>query len=261
MAVAPSIPRTCLDMTMKLDSSVEAIKQAPGPAPWYLSQPACNLSASSEPRHWQRDPKAGPAILTNNSGQTLAAITIYSYVSRISDSVFAVWKVDPKREDSSSPKVHLDLYQVDKLWPADKPINPLLMKQDGKHFLTALPPIASVQISRNDTPGRFQVHFPPEFSICEELFILVSNPGWDTAELDLWIVHPRESEIQIVPQTWFTSGSYDFGYQWVTRITRDPVTKNIVGDGIRINGFILDPTGTRFMGWLNETTTVEASSS
>ena len=41
----------------------------------------------------------------------------------------------------------------------------------------------------------------------------------------------------------FNRGDFDFGYQWITRVARDPKSRHIVGDGIRITPFRLDASG------------------
>jgi hypothetical protein len=56
----------------------------------------------------------------------------------------------------------------------------------------------------------------------------------------------------VLPQKWFNGGKYDFGYQWITRVQRDPRTGQIVGEGIRLGNFLLDRSGTEIQEWLHE---------
>ncbi|MBL8897103.1 MAG: hypothetical protein JNM84_05725 [Planctomycetes bacterium] len=56
---------------------------------------------------------------------------------------------------------------------------------------------------------------------------------------------PRRGSITVYPQVWFTAETMDLGYQWITRIARDPATGRFVGGGFRIDDFELDETGTQ----------------
>jgi len=69
-------------------------------------------------------------------------------------------------------------------------------------------------------------------------------------DLRLWSLKPHENVINVYPQNWFNRGAYDFGYQWVTRVARDPSTGKIIGDGIRIRPFVLDDTFENIAAWL-----------
>ena len=44
-------------------------------------------------------------------------------------------------------------------------------------------------------------------------------------------------------------GDHEFGFQGVTRVAREPGGR-IVGEGIRIDAFVLDESGRRVAGWL-----------
>lgn len=92
----------------------------------------------------------------------------------------------------------------------------------------------------------------------EELLVLVDPPPEphrrppSRADLRLWIIHPRNNSVEVIPQDWFNQADYDFGYQWVTRVARDPKTGRVVGEGIRLGAFVLDKTGRQIESWLIE---------
>jgi hypothetical protein len=54
------------------------------------------------------------------------------------------------------------------------------------------------------------------------------------------LLNPGSGTLRLYPQDWFNDGRVDLGYQWVTRVARDPETGRIHGDGIRIDPFSLD---------------------
>jgi len=89
--------------------------------------------------------------------------------------------------------------------------------------------------------------FPKELQTLEELLILcnssaVSRPEGMSAGLALLVARPRQGIFRIYPQDWFNDADLDFGYQWVTRVARDPETGRVFGEGFRIAPFELDDT-------------------
>jgi hypothetical protein len=46
-----------------------------------------------------------------------------------------------------------------------------------------------------------------------------------------------------MPQQWWNKSDADFGYQWISRVARDALSGLIVGDGVRIDPFVLDASG------------------
>ncbi len=48
---------------------------------------------------------------------------------------------------------------------------------------------------------------------------------------------------------WWNEGNFDFGYQWITRVAREPATGNLAGDEIRFEPFIMDPER-ELIGWV-----------
>ena len=231
----------------------EAIKGAPGPAPWYLSQPASDLSTSTLKLHWERDPDAGPSALKDESGIAYALVSMYNYIWRFSDQRFVVWFSEVPR-DGSDPlggTVRFEIYSIEQLTPLSNIALALQrLKAKETSFVISSVPIAEARLQRNLETGDSSVQFDPHFAQCRELLVLVSNPSWDSTQLNLWVIKPGSGCVSVVPQDWFIKGPYDFGYQWVTRVTREPSTRSIVGDGIRIGAFLLDPNGNSFAKWL-----------
>jgi hypothetical protein len=56
--------------------------------------------------------------------------------------------------------------------------------------------------------------------------------------------------VTVLPQNWFTANKFDIGYQWITRVSRDPATGRIIGGGIRIGSFELTENGMGLERWL-----------
>jgi hypothetical protein len=227
------------------------IASAPGPAPWYLGQPASDLSSFGSSLTWERDAKAGPTLLEDSSGRVRAAVSIYTYVWRFSKTHFIVWFANPSSvNDHSLPgDVRFQLYAISQL-------NPLATVEktqiEASHFMAASLPLAEFTLPRNLAFGKTSTSFPAPFNQCPEFFVLVSEPSWDSPKLNLWSINPSSQRIAVAAQDWFTKGAYDFGYQWITRVVRDPDSRDIVGDGIRLGKFLLTPDGTSFKRWLDD---------
>ncbi len=67
----------------------------------------------------------------------------------------------------------------------------------------------------------------------------------------IWVMKPSENMIEVLPMDWWNHGDYDYGYEWASKIARDPKTGNVVGEGVRILPFLLDKSG-NFLGWMEE---------
>ncbi len=87
--------------------------------------------------------------------------------------------------------------------------------------------------------------FPDEFTSIEELLLVCGSPAGSPSSPACAIVsaRPRLGEVEFFPQRWFNAQNFDLGYQWITRVTRRPDTGRIIGDGMRIEPFVLSEDG------------------
>lgn len=125
-------------------------------------------------------------------------------------------------------------------------------KRSQDRIYSATAPLAEMEISSRLTAGTHAVEVPPEFRDINELLLISSYPAAskDDAACAILALHPRAGEVTVLPQTWFTANKYDIGYQWITRVTRDPATVRIIGGGIRIGNFELTENGMGLERWL-----------
>jgi hypothetical protein len=120
------------------------------------------------------------------------------------------------------------------------------MDRSEEHLLAADEPEGSASLSTATSEDLRGLAFPEATRRLDELLILCASslagpyPGPERSDLALLLARPREGTARILPQDWFNAGGYDYGYQWVTRVARDPRTGRIHGDGIRIGPFVLD---------------------
>ena len=59
----------------------------------------------------------------------------------------------------------------------------------------------------------------------------------------MYVAYPQAGVVEVLPQRWFTAKDFDVGPQWISRVTRDPETHRLVGEGVRIGGFELTEDG------------------
>ena len=118
-------------------------------------------------------------------------------------------------------------------------------KRSQDRIYSSTAPLAEIEISSRLAAGKHPVEIPPEFRGIEELLLVGSYPAAsnDDAACAILVLHPRAGEVTVLPQTWFTANKFDVGYQWITRVTRDPATGRIIGGGIRISNFELTLDG------------------
>ena len=79
---------------------------------------------------------------------------------------------------------------------------------------------------------------------------LAARDYWMQMHLTIWIIRPRDRTVDVVPQDWFNQGNYDFAYQGVRRVARDSNSGRIVGEGVRLDAFVLDESNRRVAKWL-----------
>ena len=118
-------------------------------------------------------------------------------------------------------------------------------KRSQDRIYSATAPLAEMEISSRLTAGTHAVDVPREFRGIDELLLIGSYPASskDAAACAILVLHPRKGEVTVLPQSWFTADKFDIGYQWITRVTRDPQTGRIIGGGIRISNFELTEDG------------------
>jgi hypothetical protein len=107
-------------------------------------------------------------------------------------------------------------------------------------------------------PGDHNTSFPDAFKEVDELLVLAQSAAAGPkgrSSLCLFVTHPAAGTVEVIPQDWFNEGDFDFGYQWPTRVLRDPTTRKIVGDGIRLGVFVLDSTHRNVERWCRPLTT------
>jgi hypothetical protein len=219
----------------------------PGPSPWYLREGASPVSRFRWRKAGDRDPAAGKTLLDGQSG-VVAILNFHNYVLPLDNDTLLVWHQRHTNTGPTEPVV-MTILQPALLPPLAGRIDAALhrMKEQDLPILFEGQPQAEVRLD-TDAAARTGIEFPAPLQALDELLVLCGSsyanpsPTWEHSNLALMVARPREGSIALYPQEWFNSGGLDYGYQWVTRVARDPATAYIHGDGIRISPFVLDDT-------------------
>ena len=103
--------------------------------------------------------------------------------------------------------------------------------------------------------------FPLAMQSINELIVIGSRPvpntadhpggGADEPAYVILALQPSAGMVHVLPQKWFTGRHFDLGYEWITRVTREPRSGRLIGDGIRIPAFELTEDGCNLKRWLS----------
>lgn len=237
---------TLNDRTFDLKGLARAISQAPGPSPWYYGQQA-PFPSDAGLLIWKQLPTEGSVALVDAQGDYRLVLGFYSYTMPVNRSRILVWY---EAGEPPQPMAGVETFLLE---IAD--FSPLEKKTAEARMPRALAPklifngglIASTTVPASLKPGVNRFVFPAPFETLPEILMLGNNssiPG-STMKRAIYCLRPNERAIEVLPQDWFNLGDFDFGYQWITKVVRDPHSGRIAGTGIRLKSFILDESGRR----------------
>lgn len=174
-------------------------------------------------------------------------VNFYNYISAFGSSSLLVWHQQHTQGGVSAPLV-LRGYAYDHLSPMNAQTDELctLMHTRKLPLITHDAPLFDCSVPTSVIDEYVDVQFPEQLHQCKELLILCSSsaiqpgPKSGYGNLALMVANPDRGRVKLYPQEWFNNGRVDLGYQWVTRVAREPVTGRIRGDGMRIAPFTLD---------------------
>ena len=110
---------------------------------------------------------------------------------------------------------------------------------------STVPPIEEIAIREGLGAGRRRFHgYRSRFADgLDEVLLLGKGPSGSPAAASIYVWRPGAGEVEVFPQGWFTEDAFDLGYEWITRVVRDPRSGRFAGDGIRISAFVLAEDG------------------
>lgn len=223
-----------------------AVDNAPGPSPWYLRGASPPIPGFKWSSAGESGRTAGATVLSNSDGHVLI-LDFQNYVSIVDPGTILVWHQRHVATGPTAPVV-LRVLRLSDLRPLVGDLEALCESMRGAEasFAASSPPLCEFSIPTTVAGELRELAFPEKLRNIEELLILChssgvdDSPSWERSNLALLVARPREGTYQLFPQDWFNSANLDYGYQWVTRVARDPRTGRVHGEGIRISPFVLD---------------------
>lgn len=180
--------------------------------------------------------------LEQSPTEFLFLANIYSRVFQISDSQLGIWY--PAKDET----IRVVGFSVDRLQPFDA--TQILTNKKSEGFYCKAEPNFELRFSTALPEGTHSIVIPPDLQ--DELLIVAPRPVGtaDVAVCSVFVLDPTRHQVSVYPQKWFTGAKFDTGYQWITRVCRDPRSTRIIGDGVRIGSFLLDGTNCQLDHWL-----------
>ena len=229
---------------------------SPAPTPWGWEKFPPLSGPDGKALVWKRDQHTVQLVEKQDENMVYLGLAFYCYVMRIRENNLLVWyHLGPV---GSPYMVRFRLFDTRSLSSVQKmPLYNNLVHEESSQISYNGPQI-SLDLPIGMARGLQQVNFPEEMRIIEEVHLVA--PGSDRTPKhpvpgfpgeSVYILRPAKGQVEVVPLDWWNDGDFDFMYQWIARIARDPKTGKLVGDGVRISPFLMDPHTGRFEGWMH----------
>ena len=237
----------------------------PGPSPWYLRASWARINTPEG--LWTWDFYDGPTLsglsrLLSPHGETVLFVDFHCYVQALPGSKLLVWYEIGRQERNNieAPKIVFTILDLIALIPfTDHQKIAAEIKGQKKRvwFQGGAPRVYDVSTTIEE--GMHRISPPEEFTVLPEVLVLAdfgpkeaASNHWDKMYRAIFAFDFKARQVAVLPQKWFNEGNYDFGYQWITRVQREPKSGQIVGEGIRLGNFKLDTSGSQIQEWLNQ---------
>ena len=243
---------------MRLFSKLAAQKllaATPGPSPWYYG-PKRVVPSRKGPLRWdqagQEDAQLDKIQLRGEDQRPLLLLGMCCYAWPIPPHRLLVWYDRFPRSGSERGFIHLLLLDADELLPMDdSPAVCREMDRNGVLIRHVNGEVSSTEISSNRDAGIYPVDLPAPFRGIGE-HLMLGDSSWSQREthVTLFVLDTGAGTLAVYPQDWFNHGGFDYGYQWITRVARDPKSGRVIGDGMRMGVFELDESNRQIKRWL-----------
>jgi hypothetical protein len=223
----------------------QILDNAPGPLPWYGRTAGNRLYSGGLEFEWSYSEEIHQSLLVkrNHGEQFVTDIPVfgvakmYTYVKAISADRFALWW--QRKAASGRSEVQFRVYNSTALRQIDDWRGGL---PEAVENLIGASEISTFAIPATLDDGLNCVALPRPFSRDSEILVLV-NRATVGMDICIWSIDTKSQTVFVMPQQWWNKSDADFGYQWISRVARDALSGLIVGDGVRIDPFVLDASG------------------
>jgi hypothetical protein len=236
------------------ERQLAAIERASGPAPWYWESFPRPTGRGGRRFTWTHHGNQGDLAylvtlgLAEEKDSPRLALNTYCVPFLVADDHLGIWCPEGR-------SIRVLCFELDQLAAFQLDEIAGWFKRSTERVYSATPPAAEFEFARQLAAGTHKIQVPEIFRSVDELIAVTSYPAatQDDPACAVFVISPRSGVVQVLPQDWITSNKLDLGYQWVTRVTRDPATHRLVGDGIRIGKFELTEDGRKLSRWIAQT--------
>jgi hypothetical protein len=216
-----------------------------GPAPWYWK----TFPGFGEHHEWRfvpagpiGYPNGNPALFELQPGgveggavHPVLVVRTYTRVLRSNESHVLLW--GPRRREGD---LLIESFALGEL----QPVAEGAVGEREPLWTAAVPATDHLTIPQTLPAGRAPGRYIAQAASMDlEVLLLADAPDPREAATSIYVWHPAIGTVDVIPLTWFREDKNDLGYEWITRVMRDPETGNFFGDGIRMAPFELDGDG------------------
>jgi hypothetical protein len=220
------------------------LQQTIGPSPWYWETFPELCGSAGQIFTWQHHGNDGQLAylvtlhLRSQPDKPLIALNSYCRPFTVEPNRLGLWCPDGRN-------LRFVLFELDTLEPFDYEEIAGWFKPSPERIYSATPPLTEFSVSAMLKQGTHPIEVPDEFHDVEELLISAQYGAKtkDDAAAAIYVVYPHAGLVDVLPQRWFTPNQFDVGMQWITRLTRDPVSHRILGEAMRFGCFELTDDG------------------
>jgi hypothetical protein len=233
---------------------VAILQKTPGPAPWYWETFPRVAGRSGQRFAWTHHGDKGDLAylvtlaLEQEPEAPRLALNTYCVPFAMAPHRLGVWCPDGRR-------IRVMCFELDQLAAFRFEEIAGWFKRSTERVYSATAPVAEFDIPRQLQAGTHKIELPETFRSLDELITVTSYPAAtkDDPAFAVFVLYPQAGLVEVLPQDWITTNTLDVGYQWITRVTRDPHTQHLIGDGIRIGKFALAEDGRKLDHWIDPT--------
>ena len=238
-------------MQPEQERQLALLRNSAGPSPWYWQSFPSIQSQSRQKFAWTYQGDQGDLAylvtlgLESEPNRPRLALNTFCVPFPIAPNRLGIWCPEPG-------SLRVMCFDPDQL--AGFSFNVIVgwFKQSAEKVYSATEPLAEFELSTRLPEGTHKIEVPEEFRSLDELLLLSSRPAKtrDDAAANVYVLHPQAGLVQVLPQKWFTASKYEVGKQWIARITRDPGSHRLLGEGVRIGSFVLAESGCEVERWI-----------
>jgi hypothetical protein len=230
-----------------------ALERTPGPSPWYWKTFPGITGASGRRFSWQHHGDQGELAylvtlaLEQETNLPRLALNTFCVPFSISAERFGVWCPEPGA-------IRVMCFDPDRLATFKYEDIVGWFKPSNDRVYAGTPPLSEFEVNTRLPAGTHKIDVPEEFRSLDEMAIAGSCAAKtkEDAACAIFVLYPQAGLVEVLPQKWFTAADFEVGRQWITRVTRDPDTHRLIGEGVRMGKFELTEDGCGFARWIEK---------